>query len=117
MSVLIQDATVLTVDGSGTIHNPGAVFVEGKRIADIGPSAVVAARHPNAARVFISYLFSREAQQFLVDKGYVRSFHPDVQEPADRVSLSQIKLLTADPVEQEKAVDEIKRRYQEYFGT
>jgi hypothetical protein len=33
------------------------------------------------------------------------------------VNLSQIKLLTADPVEQEKAVDEIKRRYQEYFGT
>ena len=29
MSVLIKDATVLTVDGRGTIHNPGAVFVEG----------------------------------------------------------------------------------------
>jgi iron(III) transport system substrate-binding protein len=85
----------------------------------VGGSAGVMkdAPHPNAARVFISYLFSREAQQFLVDKGYVRSFHPDVQEPADRVTLSQIKLLTADPVEQEKAVDEIKRRYQEYFGT
>ena len=41
----------MTVDGSGTIHNPGAVFVEGKRIADLGPSDAVAARHPNAARV------------------------------------------------------------------
>ena len=51
MSVLIKDATVLTVDGSGTIHNPGAVFVEGKRIADVGPSDAVAARHSNAARV------------------------------------------------------------------
>jgi len=33
------------------------------------------------------------------------------------VPLSQIKLLAADPGEQEKAVDEIKRRYQDYFGT
>jgi 5-methylthioadenosine/S-adenosylhomocysteine deaminase len=51
MSFLIKDATVLTVDGRGTIHTPGAIFVEGKRIADVGPSDVVAARHPNASRV------------------------------------------------------------------
>jgi 5-methylthioadenosine/S-adenosylhomocysteine deaminase len=51
MSVLIKDATVVTVDGSGTIHNPGAVFVEGKRITDLGPSDAIAGRHPNAARV------------------------------------------------------------------
>ena len=74
------------------------------------------APHPNAARLFISYFFSRAGQQFLVDN-YLRSFHPDVVEPADRVPLSQIKLLAADPGEQEKAVDEIKRRYQDYFGT
>ena len=85
----------------------------------VGGSAGVMkdAPHPNAARLFIAYLFSREGQQLLVDKGYVRSFHPDVQEPADRVKLSQIKLLTADPAQQEKAVDEIKRKYAEYFGT
>jgi cytosine/adenosine deaminase-related metal-dependent hydrolase len=51
MSLLIKDATVLTVDGADAIHNPGAIFVEGKRIADVGPSDAVAARHPNAARV------------------------------------------------------------------
>jgi iron(III) transport system substrate-binding protein len=84
----------------------------------IGSAGVMKdAPHPNAARLFIAYLFSREGQQLLVDKGYVRSFHPDVQEPADRVKLSQIKLLTADPAQQEKAVDEIKRKYAEYFGT
>lgn len=75
------------------------------------------APHPNAARLFISYLFSREGQQFLVDKGYLRSFHPDVTEPADRVKLSEIKVLTADPAEQEKAVEEIRQKYAEYFGT
>jgi iron(III) transport system substrate-binding protein len=75
------------------------------------------APHPNAGRLFISYLFSREGQQLLVDMGELRSFHPDIKEPADRVPLSKIKVLTADPAEQEKAIEEIKRRYAEYFGT
>jgi len=51
MSLLIKNATVLTVDGKGTIHEPGAVYVEGKRIVDVGPSEAVAARHPKAFRV------------------------------------------------------------------
>ena len=51
MSTLIQDATVLTVDGARTIHRPGAVYVEENRIVDVGPSEVVAGRHPSARRV------------------------------------------------------------------
>src|SRR5262249_16531007 len=51
MSMLIKDATVLTVDGARTIHRPGAVYVEGDRIIDVGPSEVVARRHPSAKRV------------------------------------------------------------------
>ena len=85
----------------------------------VGGSAGVMkdAPHPNAGRLFISYLFSREGQQLLVDMGQLRSFHPDIKEPADRVPLSKIKVLTADPAAQEKAIPEIKRRYAEYFGT
>src|SRR5271166_3580092 len=51
MSLLIKDATVLTVNGAGSIHEPGAVYVEGGRIVDVGPSGPIAARYPNAARV------------------------------------------------------------------
>src|SRR5258707_975391 len=51
MSLLIKDATVLTVDGKATIHDPGAVYVEGKRIVDVGASDAVVARHPTADRV------------------------------------------------------------------
>ena len=51
MSLLIRDATVVTVDRDRRILEPGAVYVEGARIADVGPSAEVARRHPNAARV------------------------------------------------------------------
>ena len=90
---------------------------EGTPLAAGSAGVMKDAPHLNAARLFISYLFSLEGQQFLVDKGHLRSFHPDVKEPPDRVPLSEIKLLTADPAEQEKAVDEIKRKYAEYFGT
>ena len=56
-------------------------------------------------------------QQLLVDKGHLRSFHPNIIEPADRVPLSRIKVLITDPVEQDKASEEIKAKYAEYFGT
>ena len=84
----------------------------------VGSAAVMKdAPHPNAARLFINFLFSREGQQFLVDTGQQRSLNPDVEEPADRVPLSKIKVLTTDPEEQEKAMEEVKRKYAEYFGT
>ena len=51
MSLLIRDATVITVDGQGRVFDPGAVYVEGPRIADVGPSVEVARRHPEARRV------------------------------------------------------------------
>jgi iron(III) transport system substrate-binding protein len=84
----------------------------------VGGSSGVAkdAPHPNAARLFISYLYSREAQQLSVDKGGLRSLHPEVKDPPDRVPLAKIKTLTADPAELEKAMEEIKTKYAAYFG-
>jgi 5-methylthioadenosine/S-adenosylhomocysteine deaminase len=51
MSLLIRDATVITVDAHRRIFEPGAVYVEGARIVDVGPSDEVARRHATAARV------------------------------------------------------------------
>jgi cytosine/adenosine deaminase-related metal-dependent hydrolase len=51
MSFLIRDATVLTVDPTGRVIDPGAVYVEGARIVDVGPSEAVVRRHPTAARI------------------------------------------------------------------
>jgi iron(III) transport system substrate-binding protein len=90
---------------------------EGSPLVAGGSGIMKDAPHPNAARLFISFLFSREGQQLLVDKGHLRSFHPNVIEPADRVPLSQIKVLTTDPIEQERASEEIKAKYAKYFGT
>jgi iron(III) transport system substrate-binding protein len=74
------------------------------------------APHPNAARLFISYIVSRETQQYLVDVAGLRSFHPDVKDKPGRTPLSAIKLLPSDPVAQEAATEEIKKKYAQYFG-
>jgi iron(III) transport system substrate-binding protein len=84
----------------------------------IGSAAIMKdAPHANAARLFVSYLFSREGQQLMSDAWRLRSFHPDVKETADRPPLSALKLLTADPKAQEQAVEEVRRKYAEFFGT
>jgi iron(III) transport system substrate-binding protein len=74
------------------------------------------APHPNAARLFISFMFSRATQQYLVGEAALRSFHPDVVDKPGRVPLSKIKLLPSDPIAQEAATEDIKRKYSEYFG-
>jgi iron(III) transport system substrate-binding protein len=74
------------------------------------------APHPNAARLFISFIVSRETQQYLVNVAGLRSFHPDVKDAAGRTPLASIKLLPSDPVAQEAATEEIKKKYAQYFG-
>ena len=82
-----------------------------------GCAAIVKdAPHPNTAKLFMSFLFSQQAQQFLSDTGGMRSFHPDVKLKAGRKPLAQIKLMKSDPIAQEKATEEIKKKYAEYFG-
>jgi iron(III) transport system substrate-binding protein len=75
------------------------------------------APHPNAARLFYHYMFTREAQQANSDVGGLRSFHREVKEKAGRIPLAQIKLLNPDPVALESQVETIKKKYEEYFGT
>jgi iron(III) transport system substrate-binding protein len=82
------------------------------------PSAVMKnAPHPNAARLFQAFLMSIEVQQMLVDTAGMRSLHKGVAERKDHVPMREIKLLPEDPVATEKASEQIKRRYRQYFGT
>jgi iron(III) transport system substrate-binding protein len=81
------------------------------------PSAVLKnAPHPNAARLFQSYLFSTEGQQLLIDVGGLRSAHPNTKEKPGRTPLSQIKQMKDDPEAVEKQVETIKSKYSQYFG-
>ena len=82
------------------------------------PSAVLKeAPHPNAARLFQSFLFTLEAQQMLIDLGNARSLHPGAKDKPGRKRLAEIKLWRADPAKQLEEIEELKRRYSEIFGT
>ena len=81
-----------------------------------GAGVVVDAPHPNAARLFVIYLFSRAGQQLMVDMARIRSVHPDVKLPEGMKPLSEIKVMKADPAAQQKETDTIKEKYAEYFG-
>jgi iron(III) transport system substrate-binding protein len=83
----------------------------------VSPTAITAfAPHPNAARLFTDFTFSRELQQVLADSEGLYTGHPAVTYPADKPKLSDLKLLTIDPEELEKRSDEIKKRFVEFFG-
>jgi iron(III) transport system substrate-binding protein len=81
-----------------------------------GAGVMIDAPHPNAARLFDLYLFSKEGQSLLVEMGGIRSFHPDAPAPKGAKPLSDIKVMKADPAAQQNQAEEIKKRYAEYFG-
>jgi iron(III) transport system substrate-binding protein len=83
----------------------------------VSPTAITTfAPHPNAARLFTDYSFSREVQQALADSEGLYTGHPEVKYPSDKPKLSDLKLLQVDPEELEKRNEEIKKRFVEFFG-
>ena len=82
-----------------------------------GQAAVMKdAPHPNAARLFATYMFSARCQQLMGDAGGSRSFHPAVKLPPGRKPLAEIKVLRSDPAELAAAGEDVKKKYSEYFG-
>jgi iron(III) transport system substrate-binding protein len=83
----------------------------------ISPSAIASfAPHPNAAKLFTDFTFTRELQQVMADSEGLYTGHPQVKYPTDKPKLSDLKLLTVDPEELEKRNEEIKGRFVEFFG-
>jgi iron(III) transport system substrate-binding protein len=82
-----------------------------------GPTGIFkSAPNPNAARLFQSYLHSREGQQILVDFARQHSVHAQVTEKPGARKLSEIKLMRNDPEGVEAQAEEIKARYAKIFG-
>lgn len=81
-----------------------------------GVGILIDAPHPNAARLLLSWLLSDQGQQLMADTNWFRSFDPDVKPKAGMKPISEITVMTADPAAQAKAVAEIKKKYDEYFG-
>src|SRR6266705_6381565 len=81
------------------------------------PSAIASfAPHPNAAKLFTDFTFSREVQQVLADTEGLYTGHPDVTYPADKPKLGELRLLHTDPDELEKRNEETKNSFVEVFG-
>jgi iron(III) transport system substrate-binding protein len=83
----------------------------------VSPVAIAKdAPHPNAAKLFTEFIFTKESQQLLADKEGLYTGHPEVTYPADKPKLKDLKLISADPDELEKRNAEIKKRFIEFFG-
>jgi iron(III) transport system substrate-binding protein len=83
----------------------------------VSPSAITnSAPHPNAAKLFTEFIFSKDVQQFLADGEGLYVPHPEVTYPADKPKLTDLKLLPVDPAELEARTEEIKKRFVELFG-
>jgi len=83
----------------------------------VSPTAIASfAPHPNAAKLFTDFTFTRELQQVMADSEGLYTGHPEVKYPADKPKLSDLKLLTVEPEELEKRNEEIKSRFVEFFG-
>ena len=81
-----------------------------------GPSAVFkAAPNPNAARLFQSWMHSREGQQYIVDAACQYSAHGQAVDKKGVRPLKDIKLMKEDPEGIEKSAEEIKKRYAAIF--
>ena len=92
---------VYPTEGSPLIIVPSGVFKD--------------APNPNAARLFQSFFFSREAQQMLVDEFAHRSFHAEVKPRAGQKPMSEVKMLKSDPVQVQAASEELKAHYAKVF--
>src|SRR5437773_10541025 len=83
----------------------------------VSPTAITSfAPHPNAARLFTDFTFTRECQQVMADSEGLYTGHPEVTYPADKPKLNELKLLTVTPDELEKRNEELKKRFVEFFG-
>jgi iron(III) transport system substrate-binding protein len=85
--------------------------------AAIGNAAILKnAQNPNAAKLFYAWMFSKDAQQLIHNEGGLRSYHPEVKEKEGRKALKEIKVLYSDPAKLEPQMEDIKKRYEQYFG-
>ena len=83
----------------------------------VSPTAImVFAPHPNAAKLFTDFTFTREIQQVMADSEGLYTGHPDVKYPTDKPKLNDLKLLTVEAEELEKRNEELKKKFVEFFG-
>jgi iron(III) transport system substrate-binding protein len=104
--VLLKEAgqpvePVYPTEGTPTISGPTGIFVS--------------APHPNAAKLFQTWLHTRQTQQFFIDFTAQYSAHTQVQSKPGRRKISDLKLMKEDAAGVEAMSEEIKTRYAKLF--
>src|SRR6202162_3141219 len=92
---------VYATEGSPIIIGPNGIFTDSP--------------NPNAAKLFQSFCFSRDAQQLIIDVGGLRSAHPQTVEKPGRTPFKDVKTMKDDAAAVEKEGDAIKARYSKLF--
>ncbi|MCZ6625434.1 MAG: extracellular solute-binding protein [Deltaproteobacteria bacterium] len=73
------------------------------------------APHPNAAKVFVDFLFTQEVQQLLVKRGlYVG--HSKVKYPEGQIPLKDVKAIIVPPSKVAKERKSVRKKFREIFG-
>jgi iron(III) transport system substrate-binding protein len=81
----------------------------------VSPQAILAhAPHPNAAIIFTDWLFTKEAQQILTDKGHYVG-HPDVTYPKNQPPLKDLKLMKQSPEEASATFQRVRDQFRAKF--
>ena len=104
--VLLKEAgqpvePIYATEGTPTVSGPTGIFAT--------------APHPNAVRLFQTWLHTRETQQFFTDYTAQYSAHAQVQSKPGRRKISDIKLMKEDAAGVEAMTEEIKTRYAKLF--
>lgn len=83
----------------------------------VSPVAVAKdSAHPNAAKLFMDFIFTKESLQAMADQEGLYTGHPDVSYPKDKPKLKELNLLSVDAEQLEEKNAEIKKRFVEFFG-
>jgi iron(III) transport system substrate-binding protein len=94
----------------------GVIYPSDGSVLCIGPSAVMAnAPHPNAARLFMDWLLSKQFAQLCADK-WVTPVREDVKEQPGAKPISQVKLLRVTTDELTKEIPVVIREWRDTFG-
>ena len=83
----------------------------------VSPVAIARdAPHPNAAKLFTDFIFTKESLQAMADLEGLYTGHPDVTYPKDKPKLKELNLLNVEAEQLEEKNAEIKKRFVEFFG-
>ncbi|MBI4505090.1 MAG: extracellular solute-binding protein [Chloroflexi bacterium] len=88
---------------------------EGVIPSQISTSIFAKAPHPNAARVFVDYLLSKESLQYLAQQWWTVT-HTDVTPPAGKPKVNEIKFYFNDYIQLIKEQEAFKGKLSDLFG-